>query len=65
MFFFPKLAAFNISWHENPDKEKAIQTYVANPHTGGNKKALTRTGIENFTGSHEGFYREYIKGLRY
>ena len=28
MFFFPKLAAFNISWHENPNKEKAIQTYV-------------------------------------
>ncbi|MEG3845201.1 peptidase M15 [Microcoleus sp. herbarium14] len=62
MTFFPKYAAFNISWHENPERKKVIYSYVKNPHT---KKSgyLTKTGMENFSGSHEQFYQEFIRQL--
>jgi len=63
MHFFPKLAAFNVSWYENPDCEKRISTYIKNPHTG-HKKALTRAGMDNFTGSHEITYNEYLASLK-
>ncbi len=62
MWFFPKLAAFNIGWHEDASAPKSIKTRVTNPHTG-DKKMLTRTGMANFDGSHETFYREYLVEL--
>lgn len=43
-FWFPRLAAFNLSWRANPALKQSIQTYVANPHTG-DKKALVKDGI--------------------
>ena len=43
MTFFPKYAAFNINWSENPNRLKSISSYVKNPHT--NKKGyLTKEG---------------------
>ncbi len=62
MMFFPKYAAFNISWHEDPNFEKSIYGQVANPHT--NKKGyLTRRGMENFAGDHSEFYASFLKEL--
>lgn len=45
LYFFPKYWAFNISWHEQP--ERKIQSY-AKP--GG---YLTKPGMDNHGGSHE------------
>ncbi|MDE1249423.1 peptidase M15 [Vibrio aestuarianus] len=50
MYFFPKLAAFNISWHEKP--KKVIKSYIAN-----GKGTLTKPGMDNFGRTHE---EEYI-----
>jgi hypothetical protein len=47
--FFPKLAAFNISWHESPSR--SIYSYV-NP-----KGCLTKPGMPNHAGDHSEFYR--------
>lgn len=55
MTFFPKLAAFNISWHEQ--SSKFIYSYV-NP-----KGYLTREGEENFRGTHETDYQDFINTL--
>ncbi|MEZ2250500.1 peptidase M15 [Microcoleus sp.] len=63
MTFFPKYAAFNITWHENPERQKVIYSYVKNPHTQKNSGYLTKTGMENFSGSHEQFYQEFIRQL--
>lgn len=49
MYFFPKLAAFNISWHEQP--KKVIKSHIAN-----SKGILTKPGMDNFAGSHEDEY---------
>ena len=60
MYFFPKLAAFNISWHENPTK--TIKSYIA-----GSKGTLTKPGMDNFSGSHVSEYQallDVIKGNR-
>ncbi len=62
MTFFPKYAAFNITWSENPECKKVIYSYVTNPHTG-KSGYLTKTGMENFSGSHEQFYKEFIRQL--
>lgn len=62
MTFFPKYAAFNIGWRENPKSSKAIFSYVKNPHTG-KSGCLTKEGMDNFTGSHEQFYQEFIEQL--
>lgn len=60
--FFSKYAAFNISWHENPNYPKSIYSHIKDPHT--NKKGyLTKEGMSNFTGSHAEFYQEFIQGL--
>jgi hypothetical protein len=48
LYFFPKLAAFNISWHEKP--VKTIQSYIK--PTG----YLTKPGMDNFEGDHSAFY---------
>lgn len=62
MTFFPKNAAFNISWSENSKRSKVIYSYVKNPHSG-KSGYLTKEGMDNFAGSHEQFYREFIKQL--
>jgi hypothetical protein len=49
--FFPKLAAFNLGWHEAP-KER-IMSY-ARP-----LGILTKPGFENFAGSHADLYPGY------
>ena len=43
MYFFPKLCAFNISWHEDAGKPTSISTYVTDPNTG-HKKAILKNG---------------------
>jgi hypothetical protein len=48
LHFFPKLVAFNINWHEAP--ERRIDSYIEP------KGCLTRSGMANHTGSHiEGY----------
>lgn len=59
--FFPKYAAFNITWNENPDNSKYIYSYIENPHTGKSSGYLTKQDMDNFTGSHESFYREFLR----
>lgn len=56
MEFFPKLAAFNVSWNEQP--EKTISSYVAP------KGILTRPGMQNFGGSHEGHYAKLLNEIK-
>ena len=48
LYFFPKLAAFNISWYEIP--ERRISSYI-NP-----KGCLTKPGMLNHSGAHTEFY---------
>jgi hypothetical protein len=55
MEFYPKYAAFNISWHESPGKE--IFSYAAP------KGYLTRPGMEIFSVSHAEVYREFINAI--
>ncbi len=50
--FFPRLMAFNIQWHERP--ERSIYSYVA-PFKG----YLTRPGMANHAGIHNDQYREF------
>ncbi|WP_366656600.1 hypothetical protein [Fodinicurvata sp. EGI_FJ10296] len=52
--FFPKLAAFNISWHENPTR--SLYSYIP-PERGW----LTKPGMENFDGSHAKEYEEWLE----
>jgi hypothetical protein len=47
--FFPKLAAFNITWHET-NKEKTIHSYI-NP-----KGCLTKEGMSNYSTDHSEHY---------
>ena len=54
MYFFPKLAAFNISWREQP--KKVIKSHIAN-----SKGILTKPGMGNFDESHK---EEYLQMLR-
>ncbi|WP_193334853.1 peptidase M15 [Devosia beringensis] len=49
MEFFPKLAAFNLTWSENP--KRRISSYIP-PRRG----VLTRPGMENTTGRHDAAY---------
>ena len=46
--FFPKLAAFNIGWHERP--QRRIDSFIAP------KGCLTRPGMANHESSHAEFY---------
>jgi hypothetical protein len=55
LFFFPKLAAFNIKWHENP--ERRIDSYIAP------KGCLTRPGYDNHEGDHSTWYEGFPKLL--
>lgn len=51
LFFFPKLAAFNIGWHERP--ERRIDSYVEP------KGCLTKPGMANHGGSHAEWYEGF------
>lgn len=53
LYFFPKLAAFNIQWHEKPVRR--IDSYVAP------KGCLTRPGMENHAGDHSDWYVDFPK----
>jgi hypothetical protein len=62
MEFYPKYAAFNITWSENPDLEKSIYSYAENPHTG-KRGFLTKPDMDNFSDSHEELYRDFLMQL--
>lgn len=50
MYFFPKLAAFNIQWHERPVRR--IDSYIAP------RGCLTRPSMENHGGDHSAWYAD-------
>jgi hypothetical protein len=54
--FFPKLAAFNISWHESPGR--TIKSHVTP------RGILTKPDRENFKGSHEAHYAAWLDYLK-
>ena len=56
LYFFPKLAAFNIGWHEQP--KKTINSYIAPRGT------LTKPGMGNFDGSHKASWAWMTDALR-
>jgi len=56
LYFFPKLGAFNIGWHENP--ERRIDSYVAP------KGCLTKPEMENHSGNHSEKYRNLLEAIR-
>jgi len=58
MYFFPKLAAFNISWHQNKNKEKRIDSYIAP------KGCLTKSGMDNHKINHTELYSLYIQSIK-
>ena len=49
--FYPKLAAFNIQWHEQPWRR--IDSFI---HPRG---CLTKPGMDNQDGSHASWYRDF------
>ncbi|MDP6953584.1 MAG: hypothetical protein QGF53_12585 [Alphaproteobacteria bacterium] len=53
--FFPKLAAFNIAWHERP--ERRITSYIAP------RGLLTKPGMANHGGSHQDHYADFPAGV--
>ncbi len=55
LFFFPKLAAFNIKWHEN--SERRIDSHIAP------KGCLTRPGHDNHEGDHSAWCEGFPKLL--
>ncbi|MGN6487899.1 MAG: hypothetical protein ACTHLT_08790 [Devosia sp.] len=54
--FFPKYAAVNVNWREGP--ERRIYSYIP-PRRGW----LTKPGMENAAGTHEGEYSEWLARL--
>ncbi|WP_299322520.1 hypothetical protein [Parasphingopyxis sp.] len=52
MYFYPKLWAFNINWHEQP--KRWIKSH-ASP-----KGLLTKAGMANHDGSHEAHWRDIV-----
>ena len=56
MQFFPRFAAFNLTWRERPQRQ--IYSYVP-PKTGW----LTKPGMPNFEGRHDGEYAEWLGSL--
>ena len=55
MYFFPKLAAFNITWSEKP--EKRIDSHITP------RGCLTKPGSANSKGSHENEYTEFLSDI--
>jgi hypothetical protein len=56
LHFFPKLAAFNIQWHEQPTRR--IDSYIAP------KGCLTKPGDANHSGEHASEYAEMLTALQ-
>lgn len=56
MTFFPKLAAFNLRWHEKPARH--IKSEIL-PRKG----TLTKPGMANFEGTHKKEYAEWLSQL--
>jgi hypothetical protein len=54
--FFPRYAAVNINWREL--RRSRIRSWIP-PRRG----ILTKQGMENFEGKHEGEYAEWLGGL--
>jgi hypothetical protein len=52
--FYPKLGAFNISWHEQP--QRRIDSHI-NP-----KGTLTKPGMANHAGRHDDAYKSTVPG---
>jgi len=50
LYFFPKMWAFNIRWHEQPTRR--IDSYVLP------RGCLTKPGMQNWHGSHDSWYRD-------
>ena len=57
LYFFPSLAAFNITWHET-NKAKTIQSYIPP------KGYLTKPSMSNYAGDHSMHYT-YFPELKY
>jgi len=57
MCFFPKLAAFNINWQQNP--QKRIDSYVTP------KGCLTKGGMDNHKTNHSNIYEEYLQLIQH
>ena len=53
MYFFPKLAAFNLTWSEAPIRR--IDSYIAP------RGLLTKPGMENWAEDHSQWYEEFPK----
>jgi hypothetical protein len=51
LYFYPKMAAFNIGWHERPSHR--IDSYIAP------KGCLTKPGMANHSGSHKDWYKDF------
>ncbi len=51
LYFFPKLAAFNIDWHERP--KRVIKSYIEP------KGTLTKPGMDNHAGGHAAWYKGF------
>ena len=56
MCFFPKLTAFNVSWHQTP--EKRIYSHAAP------RGCLTKVGMENQGIDHSEAYERYIQSIK-
>lgn len=56
MYFFPKLCAVNIGWHEKP--KQWIKSYISP------KGYLTKQGMSNFYENHQNEYIEFIKTIK-
>lgn len=57
MYFFPKLAAFNISWHEKPTK--TIQSYIH-----GSRGTLAKPGMPGFGDDHAAEYQALLESIK-
>lgn len=57
MEFFPKLCAFNLQWREGAPRRR-IQSFIP-PRRG----VLTKPGMENWGGSHEAEYAQWVSQL--
>ncbi len=56
LYFFPKRAAFNITWNEAP--ERSIYSYIAP------RGCLTRQGMDNWDGDHSEHYAWINESLK-
>jgi len=56
MYFFPKLAAFNISWHEDPVRR--IDSYIVP------KGCLTKPDMDNHNIDHRALYKDFIQSIK-